>query len=415
VFSVSVRLTRVARGVALVTVGLVPLAVWPGVGEPFVVPRLVLVGVAAAVIAGLLGVARVPAPRVPVALGWAVTAWVAAVAVSAAFAPTVTTRGLLVPLVGVAWGAGLAWAAPSSLWVVRAAAGAAAVVALVALAQAAGVDPFALAGWAPADAYGPRMRVYATLGNPNFAGAYFAAKLPLALVVVRAAPGVVRPLAWAGVAVIGSALGATGSRGAWLGAAVGLGVMAVLRARRDHVLALASVAVVVGAGVFVLLAPARPAFETVRGRLYIWSVAAPHALAHPLTGWGPGSFVVFYPDWETERLRAGAGEDARRFAAAQRHAHNDYLEMLVTLGPLGLAAWLAVIVAALRGLRGRAATGEDICVAAGAGVCALLAVALVDFPFQRPVETFVFWTLLAVLLRPGARREFFMSRGVRPQ
>jgi O-antigen ligase len=111
--------------------------------------------------------------------------------------------------------------------------------------------------------------------------------------------------------------------------------------------------------VFVLLAPARPALETLRGRLYIWSVAAPHALAHPLTGGGPGSFVVHYPEWEAERLRAGADEDARRFAAAQRHAHNDYLEVLVTLGPLGLAAWLAVAVAALGGLRSRAAPGED--------------------------------------------------------
>jgi O-antigen ligase len=134
---------------------------------------------------------------------------------------------------------------------------------------------------------------------------------------------------------------------------------------------------------------------------YIWSVTAPHLLAHPLTGWGPGSFQVTYPGWEAERIERSVDADVRAYATAQRHAHNDYVERLSDLGVPGLAAWVALVGWVL--LAGGRQT-DRMPMAAAAGIAALAAVSLVDFPMQRPVERFTWWTLAVLATRAGADR-----------
>ena len=55
-------------------------------------------------------------------------------------------------------------------------------VAIVAVLQWAGLDPFALAGWvAPLAGASPRLRVYGTLGNPNFVAALLTGAVPLTI------------------------------------------------------------------------------------------------------------------------------------------------------------------------------------------------------------------------------------------
>ncbi len=68
-------------------------------------------------------------------------------------------------------------------------------------------------------------------------------------------------------------------------------------------------------------------------------------------------------------------------------------------------AFLALVLSFLvfgfrRARRGR----FDLSTGATVGVVALLAVAPVDFPFSRPAELFVFWTLLAMGYLTGASR-----------
>ncbi len=140
----------------------------------------------------------------------------------------------------------------------------------------------------------------------------------------------------------------------------------------------------------------RPIDETAGGRQYILAVAAPHLFERPFAGFGPGSFGLLYPGWEVEHWTSvGIDANVRRYAAAQRHAHNDYVEMLSDVGLPALVFWLSLTAALVaKGLRGAAAAS-----AAAAGIVALSTVALVDFPLQRPAETFTWWTLavLAVL------------------
>ena len=79
------------------------------------------------------------------------------------------------------------------------------------------------------------------------------------------------------------------------------------------------------------------------------------------------------------------------------HAHNDYIEMLIELGPVGLGAFLSLcgmlIWGARRSLHDAHSRG------AWGGVAALAAVALVDFPFHRPAEWALYWMLLGILGR----------------
>jgi O-antigen ligase len=389
---------RSARALALVVVALVPLAAWPATGgDPFVAPRLAVLAVGTILVAAGLLAARRPLPA-PAGTGW-VVAWLAALGLSAAFGPIVSLAALLEELLVVSWAFVLAWASPAPRRIAFALQAAAVAVAAIAVLQWAGMDPWALAGWVPAREYGPRMRVFATLGNPNYVGAFLAALLPV--IVVAALGPERRWTSMAPLAVTIAGIAATGSRGAWLGAAAGAAWLAIGGAIRDRARLAALVAVVAVVGTAVVLGPARGLGETVRGRTYIWSVTAPHLLAHPLTGWGPGSFQVTYPGWEAERIERSVDADVRAYATAQRHAHNDYVERLSDLGVPGLAAWVALVGWVL--LAGGRQT-DRMPMAAAAGIAALAAVSLVDFPMQRPVERFTWWTLAVLATRAGADR-----------
>jgi O-antigen ligase len=384
---------QAARAIALATLALVPLFVWPGGRQPFVTPRLLLLGISDTALAVLVLLARVERPRWPPALAWSTAALVAAFAASSAFSPHVSLEAIAIVLLPLAW----AWLLAGTHLGIRRITGTLVVAGTLlsawTLAQAAGFDLLRAAGWRPAVDYGPRMRMYGSLGNPNFVGAVLAALLPLALVRARRQRGRERSLVVVVLHV--AALAATGSRGAWLGAAAGLAVLAwTWRRPAKHMILWAALLLAAG-GLAIAFGSTRPISTTIRGRLYIWSVAAPHAVDRPLFGYGPGAVAVQYPRWEADRLRQGVDEDVRRYAAPQRHLHNDYLEALIDLGVPGTVAWVCVIaVAVAGGLRARGDSVHDI-VGSGAGVAALAVVALVDFPFARPVELFVFWTLAA--------------------
>lgn len=146
-----------------------------------------------------------------------------------------------------------------------------------------------------------------------------------------------------------------------------------------------------------VFSPARPLNKTIAGRLYIWKVAGKHIAEVPFAGYGPGAFPLRFAEWETAYLRLSPENENRPFAGLQDHAHNDYLEIVVDHGILGLAAFilmLILLVPAFRGTRNPGSRFEDGIIAA---IIALLAVALVDFPLHRPVELYLFWALTALL------------------
>jgi O-antigen ligase len=315
-------------------------------------------------------------------------------------APHPSLDAVVVLLTAAAWGAVLSWTAVEARDVATALVASATVVAAWAVVQWLGIDPLEAAGWRVIAPGSPRMRVYASLGNPNFVGAFLAATLPVSMTLARLRPSR-GPIVAAALQLAGIA--ATGSRGAWLGTLVGVSVVMVQRGCRKGRLTAAAVSVVMLVGLGIWLGPARPLGETLRGRIYIWSVTAPHLLDHPISGLGPGGFALRYPEWQAERLTRGVDDDVRRYLTPTRHAHNDYLEALVERGIPGLVSWLA-LVAAVIGHGWSQRHGIDA-VARGAagGAAALAAIALVDFPFARCVEMMTWWTLATLAAAPGPR------------
>lgn len=398
---------RVAGYIGTATLAVLPLVVWPGLEQPFSTPKLWVIA-AAALVTGALTL--VGGRRVPARFGWLVGAWVASFVVSGSLgelpAFSDTLLGVTAPVLALA----LVRTGLTGTRLVVALWSGATAVAVVAVLQWAGWDPFAWVGWyAPVDGASVRMRVYSTLGNPNYVGALMALSVPLGAAAVMREPSSSRyALGLVSVACLVVALVATGSRGAVLGLAAGTLTWAILRWSRR---ALMGVGVVLVIGTFaVALSPARPLQTTLAGRVYLWQVVAPHATARPLVGQGPGAVALRFVDWQHEADDRGVSD--KRFRGVTDHVHNDYLEALVERGVPGLLALLAPLVSTWLLVWRRGRPAAPVTTACAAAVMAGAACAVVDFPLARPVELVWWWTAVAVVhvdcglaATPGPLRE----------
>lgn len=185
--------------------------------------------------------------------------------------------------------------------------------------------------------------------HPNLAGSAMAwLLLPAVALALWSRDRRQRGLAAVAAALLALTLLLSQSRGAWLGAAVGLLAMPALRYRRWWIIlaALSAVAVVVAlvigpAQIVATLFPAATAEEvtvnTLPGRLELWTRAL--AILHDFgaTGAGPGQFeqlvMVLYPPFFTGLL------------GGFQHAHNLFLQMAVDFGVPGLVALVALLIA----------------------------------------------------------------------
>lgn len=390
---------RLTRALALCAVAVTPLVVWPGLERPFSTPKIwLLAGVSLAL---LLGTWRAGPPlerrsgcaaalrALPLAwlLPWIASSWLGEV---------VSLDALMLGLGGALWALALVSSGARRRDVMTAHVAAASFVAGLAALQWAGQDPFPALGWAPTiEGASPRLRVYSTLGNPNFVAALLSASIPYTVRLATSAPRMTGAGAgWLALALQVAAVAATGSRAGALGlvAAAAAGFLSLARRARLLVMA-AGIAV---AAIVVAMSGARPIGETTAGRLYIWRATWVHALDRPWVGHGPGGFEVFYPRWERE-WRRGPSPRGATFPGPQQHAHNDYIEALVERGLPGLASLAGVLSIALLCAGRRARQGDADAAAVAGALAALAAIALVDFPWARPAEVALVWTSVAVL------------------
>ncbi|MGB9553681.1 MAG: O-antigen ligase family protein, partial [bacterium] len=80
--------------------------------------------------------------------------------------------------------------------------------------------------------------------------------------------------------------------------------------------------------------------NTLINRLYIWGRALPSILQHPIFGWGPDSFGEAFPQFTYE-------ESLKLFNTGYAYvdkAHNDLIQVAVTLGIAGLLAYFAFLI-----------------------------------------------------------------------
>lgn len=148
----------------------------------------------------------------------------------------------------------------------------------------------------------------------------------------------VATLAMAGILLL------TKSRGAWMGFAAALGILALLRWRRGWLVLLSAallvivVILMIGPGQFLQVITANDAIGGIQGRAEIWSRAIYMIRDFPFTGIGMGLYKdiesVLYPFFLTA-------------SGSVPHAHNLFLQVAVDMGIPGLVAWLAISILVL--------------------------------------------------------------------
>ena len=211
---------------------------------------------------------------------------------------------------------------------------------------------------------GSSIRVFGTFGQPNPYGGYLNFALPLALALALFGRDArERWVAAAASVILLLAQGLANSRGALIGLAAAVVVIAVLGWRRER---LAIVAVVFGVPLAIIawigqLVPNRIAnavlnqvrvngltlscapnsgvndanFSTVE-RLAHWVAGLRMFQAHPLLGVGAGNYNNAYPQYAIACWPEPLG-----------HAHNYYINVAAETGILGLLTFLALVAAAL--------------------------------------------------------------------
>jgi putative inorganic carbon (HCO3(-)) transporter len=221
-------------------------------------------------------------------------------------------------------------------------------------------------------------RLVSTVGGPVVFGGYLAMLLPPVLGLAGSRPR----LAGAAFALLAAAaivaLALTLTRGAWIGAAAGLAIFALLAAAHLRRSRLVLGAVVVGVVVAAAAATAQDtlpvvgtrlasttatASGSVGQRLYIWDQTLALIRRRPLLGWGPETLGEVFP-YDRAALVRHFGV---RPVIVDR-AHNELLHAAVSVGIPGAVAyagfWALVLLAAWR--LARRTSGEDRVMAAAA-------------------------------------------------
>jgi len=273
-------------------------------------------------------------------------------------------------------------------------------------------------------------QVHSTLGRANFFGTYLVLVIPMTvslwLVASRVAPaGRIVRLAY-GLLLLGQFAGLflTLVRGAWLGFAAMTAVyaigIAVLVGRRRFAFLGVGAAVLMAALVVVARPPAPnsdplaptpdPIAETqgveqaarltqfdrgsTTARLTVWRFTLPLIRKSPWLGYGPETFYEVFVEVFPPQLVYYHGRDV-----ATDRAHNLWLDLAMSAGVLGVAAFAVLLVGFARlAWKGLSASHNAWQGYVWTGLCAAVAGFLVDqqFSFSLTDTSVVFWLLLGL-------------------
>lgn len=382
----------IAVGVAF----LMPLVFWPKAQQPFSIAKEWLLAVWVCTGLALGGVCGALRRTLPLKAASVTAIWMMAASLSAGTGDEASIRELIRNLLPCAGFLLLLWMRVQPRRFILALISSGTIVALIALLQLVRLDPFLLLNLAGSLQGSSRMRIFSTLGNPNFVAALLTAILPLTVWCVQSGrenpPRLWRVLQICAALIQAGAIIATGSRAPVLGfLAVGFWML-FRRSRFSRIIVTAGLVI---CAILILLSTARPLENTISGRFYIWRIVGSHISDVPIAGFGPGAFPLRFAEWETDYIRSNPESPDRPYFGLQDHAHNDYLEIFVDYGVVGFLSFLAVLGLSVPMLRRSAQSVLANGIAAS--IIALLAIAAVDFPLHRPAEWYLFWTQLALL------------------
>jgi O-antigen ligase len=285
------------------------------------------------------------------------------------------------------------------------------------------------------------MRAYGTIGQPNSFAGYMNMAWPLAVAIAgywilgytlnpeskvqSLKPKILLVLSsLLLVLLLLSALAASLSRGAWVGAVCGVVGMALALGPRPRRWTLAALGLAVlglglgGAGLlpnvladrlasitrYLAIFDAGAVAITPENFAVVERMAQMQAgwnmfLAHPLTGVGPGNYTSAYPAFAVGTWYASRG-----------HAHNYYIHMLAEAGLIGALAYLALLAGVIRQAAATLrAENRTIWHSAAIGCCGIIAAVVGHDMFENlhvlsmGIQLAAVWGLLVVLEQPATR------------
>ncbi len=185
----------------------------------------------------------------------------------------------------------------------------------------------------------PTPRAYGTLGNANVLGAYLVMLIPLAYQDLRIASSVGRRLLAANVLVtLVVAVVLSASHSAWLGL---VAAIVILIAGRQYPQLSRRGQIVFGAAGIAIFAAATPIvfsrITDIAQRLGIWGDTLPLIASRPVFGYGPDTFGLVYPRFQSNEWVLGYPQIDK--------AHSEVLQVAATQGLLGLAIFLWILAA----------------------------------------------------------------------
>jgi putative inorganic carbon (HCO3(-)) transporter len=239
--------------------------------------------------------------------------------------------------------------------------GSAAAVSLIALVEYFWTNPYLLvakvycaAGFGEPNQF-EAARSMASFGNATFLAAYLGMVLPLVVSSLfasdrRTAP---KPLLYATLFLVATALMFTFGRGAWLGAATGIALTGALQWKRLWagrrtiaivlLLVIGSVAIVQFSADSYTISGRIASIFAIEGstltRVQMWESSLPLVAERPFLGAGPDTFKYVFGKYKPE------GWVEHMADPLVDKAHNEFLQLAVTTGLAGLGAYLWILVA----------------------------------------------------------------------
>jgi len=139
-------------------------------------------------------------------------------------------------------------------------------------------------------------------------------------------------------------------------------------------------------------------------RMSIWATSIHIAKDFWLAGVGSGNFQFIYPVY-----------DSGLIAARVEHAHNDYLELLVEQGIIGVGMLTLIVSVCIRNIiiqirRSKNLRRSAYSIAALAGIVSFIFHSTVDFSYHIPANAVYFFVFLGVAMLQGTERANYERR-----
>lgn len=149
--------------------------------------------------------------------------------------------------------------------------------------------------------------------------------------------------------------------------------------------------------------------ESAEGRLLIWKISKDMVMKNPLFGNGSGSFETDYGKMQASYFlnnRASATEI--QLADYVTCAYNEFLEILIELGVVGLLLFVGIFYFALTRRQNKNYSKYHI--AAKASLISLLVLSMVSYPFRLLPNMSLFVICLFILFRTGEYRVIVIAK-----